>query len=101
MSVLSIIIIHWIEEPTSPDDIPGHATIARAVAPIRVATGEHVHTTDAMQEPLPDREPGTWWKERRDLSRRLTRPDAGHGLRPAASMAAGRVRAPQARGYVW
>ena len=31
----------WIEEPTSPDDILGHATIARAVAPIKVATGEH------------------------------------------------------------
>jgi L-fuconate dehydratase len=34
---------YWIEEPTSPDDILGHARIARAVAPIRVATGEHVH----------------------------------------------------------
>ena len=34
---------YWIEEPTSPDDILAHATIARAVAPIRVATGEHVH----------------------------------------------------------
>jgi L-fuconate dehydratase len=32
----------WIEEPTSPDDILGHAAIARAVAPIKVATGEHV-----------------------------------------------------------
>ena len=32
---------YWIEEPTSPDDVLGHATIARAVAPIRVATGEH------------------------------------------------------------
>ncbi|MGN6811548.1 MAG: L-fuconate dehydratase, partial [Thermomicrobiales bacterium] len=31
----------WIEEPTSPDDILGHAAIARAVAPIGVATGEH------------------------------------------------------------
>lgn len=31
----------WIEEPTSPDDILGHAAIARAVAPIKVATGEH------------------------------------------------------------
>ncbi|HEV7666314.1 MAG TPA: L-fuconate dehydratase [Chloroflexota bacterium] len=31
----------WIEEPTSPDDVLGHATIARALAPIRVATGEH------------------------------------------------------------
>ncbi len=32
----------WIEEPTSPDDILGHAAVARAVAPIGVATGEHV-----------------------------------------------------------
>ena len=31
----------WIEEPTSPDDVLGHATIARAVAPIGIATGEH------------------------------------------------------------
>jgi len=31
----------WIEEPTSPDDILGHATIRRAIAPIGVATGEH------------------------------------------------------------
>jgi L-fuconate dehydratase len=31
----------WIEEPTSPDDVLGHAQIARAVAPIGVATGEH------------------------------------------------------------
>jgi L-fuconate dehydratase len=33
----------WMEEPTSPDDVLGHARIARAVAPIRVATGEHAH----------------------------------------------------------
>lgn len=33
---------YWIEEPTSPDDVLGHAAIARTVAPIRVATGEHV-----------------------------------------------------------
>jgi L-fuconate dehydratase len=31
----------WVEEPTFPDDVLGHATIARGVAPIRVATGEH------------------------------------------------------------
>jgi len=31
----------WIEEPTSPDDVLGHAAIARAIAPIGVATGEH------------------------------------------------------------
>ena len=30
----------WIEEPTSPDDVLGHAAIAKAIAPIRVATGE-------------------------------------------------------------
>jgi len=34
---------YWIEEPTSPDDILGHARIAKAVRPIRVATGEHCH----------------------------------------------------------
>jgi L-fuconate dehydratase len=32
----------WIEEPTSPDDVLGHATIRRAVAPIGVASGEHI-----------------------------------------------------------
>jgi L-fuconate dehydratase len=31
----------WIEEPTSPDDVLGHAAIARGVDPIGVATGEH------------------------------------------------------------
>ncbi|MBV9081066.1 MAG: L-fuconate dehydratase [Acidobacteriaceae bacterium] len=31
----------WIEEPTSPDDVLGHAEIRKAVAPIGVATGEH------------------------------------------------------------
>lgn len=31
----------WIEEPTSPDDILGHAKIAKAIHPIKVATGEH------------------------------------------------------------
>ncbi|MGE7433916.1 L-fuconate dehydratase [Kitasatospora sp. NPDC001175] len=33
---------YWIEEPTSPDDVLGHATVRERVAPIRVATGEHV-----------------------------------------------------------
>ncbi len=31
----------WIEEPTNPDDVLGHAVIRKAVAPIKVATGEH------------------------------------------------------------
>jgi L-fuconate dehydratase len=33
---------YWIEEPTHPDDVLGHATLARAIAPIRLALGEHV-----------------------------------------------------------
>lgn len=48
----------FVEEPTSPDDILGHAAIARAINPIRVATGEMCHNrvmfkqflqADAMQ----------------------------------------------------
>lgn len=31
----------WIEEPTNPDDVLGHAAIRAAVAPVGVATGEH------------------------------------------------------------
>lgn len=31
----------WVEEPTSPDDVLAHAAIARAVAPVPIATGEH------------------------------------------------------------
>ncbi|HEX8104873.1 MAG TPA: enolase C-terminal domain-like protein [Solirubrobacteraceae bacterium] len=33
----------WMEEPTNPDDVLGHARIAQAVAPVRIATGEHCH----------------------------------------------------------
>lgn len=33
----------WIEEPTSPDDVLGHARIRREVRPVGVATGEHCH----------------------------------------------------------
>lgn len=33
----------FVEEPTSPDDILGHAAIAKAISPIRVATGEMCH----------------------------------------------------------
>lgn len=41
MAALAVYKPYWIEEPTSPDDILGHAKIARAIAPIKVATGEH------------------------------------------------------------
>ena len=40
MRVLAQFDPWWIEEPTSPDDVLGHAAIAKAVAPIGVATGE-------------------------------------------------------------
>jgi L-fuconate dehydratase len=33
----------WMEEPTSPDDILGHARIRREASPVRIATGEHCH----------------------------------------------------------
>lgn len=42
MGELAPFDIAWIEEPTSPDDILGHATIARALHPMPVATGEHL-----------------------------------------------------------
>ncbi|HEY1739707.1 MAG TPA: enolase C-terminal domain-like protein [Acidimicrobiia bacterium] len=41
MSALRPFDLRWIEEPTSPDDVVGHAAIRRAVAPVGVATGEH------------------------------------------------------------
>ena len=34
----------WMEEPTSPDDILGHARIRFEVPEVRVATGEHCHS---------------------------------------------------------
>ncbi|MEV0273068.1 MAG: fuconate dehydratase [Hamadaea sp.] len=40
MAVLAEVNPYWIEEPTHADDVLGHARIARAVDPIRVATGE-------------------------------------------------------------
>jgi L-fuconate dehydratase len=33
---------YWIEEPTHPDDVEGHARLARRIAPLRIALGEHV-----------------------------------------------------------
>jgi L-fuconate dehydratase len=42
MHDLAVVDPWWIEEPTSPDDVLGHAAISRAIAPIKVATGEMV-----------------------------------------------------------
>lgn len=43
---------YWIEEPTSPDDILGHAAIRKAVAPVKVATGEHVQNRVVFKQLL-------------------------------------------------
>jgi len=36
--------LEWVEEPTSPDDVLGHARIAQAVHPIPIATGEQMQS---------------------------------------------------------
>ncbi|WCH96997.1 L-fuconate dehydratase [Streptomyces moderatus] len=43
---------YWIEEPTSPDDVLGHAVIREAVAPVKVATGEHVQNRVVFKQLL-------------------------------------------------
>ncbi|UXY31321.1 L-fuconate dehydratase [Streptomyces sp. HUAS TT20] len=43
---------YWIEEPTSPDDVLGHAAIRGAVTPIKVATGEHVQNRIVFKQML-------------------------------------------------
>jgi L-fuconate dehydratase len=43
---------YWIEEPTSPDDVLGHAAIRRAISPIKVATGEHVQNAVVFKQLL-------------------------------------------------
>jgi L-fuconate dehydratase len=43
---------YWIEEPTSPDDVLGHAAIRRAVAPVKVATGEHAQNRIVFKQLL-------------------------------------------------
>ena len=43
---------YWIEEPTSPDDVLGHAAVRRAVRPVRVATGEHVQNRVVFKQLL-------------------------------------------------
>ena len=42
----------WMEEPTSPDDILGHARIRRESAPVRIATGEHVQNRIVFKQLL-------------------------------------------------
>lgn len=39
---LCVINPYWIEEPTHPDDVLGHKTLADAIVPIKLAFGEHI-----------------------------------------------------------
>ncbi|MFG2802341.1 L-fuconate dehydratase [Streptomyces pseudovenezuelae] len=43
---------YWIEEPTSPDDVLGHAAVRQAVGPVKVATGEHVQNRIVFKQLL-------------------------------------------------
>jgi L-fuconate dehydratase len=52
MEQLAEFDLAWIEEPTSPDDILGHAEIARRLAPMPVATGEHVQNRVVFKQML-------------------------------------------------
>ena len=52
MAQLAAFAPYWIEEPTSPDDIIGHATIRAAVQPTLVATGEHVQNRVIFKQML-------------------------------------------------
>ncbi|MET1005798.1 MAG: enolase C-terminal domain-like protein [Propionibacteriaceae bacterium] len=44
--------VHWVEEPTSMDDVLGHARIRREIAPIKVATGEAVQNRIIVKQLL-------------------------------------------------
>lgn len=52
MGQLAEFDLAWIEEPTSPDDVLGHAEIARRLAPMPVATGEHVQNRVIFKQML-------------------------------------------------
>jgi L-fuconate dehydratase len=52
IGVLSEVDPWWIEEPTSPDDVLGHRRIREAIAPMRVATGEHVQNRVVFKQLL-------------------------------------------------
>jgi L-fuconate dehydratase len=52
MQQLAEFDLAWIEEPTSPDDILGHAEIARRLSPMPVATGEHVQNRVIFKQML-------------------------------------------------
>src|SRR5690348_3436556 len=52
IAALSEVDPWWIEEPTSPDDVLGHKRIRDSVAPVRIATGEHVQNRVVFKQLL-------------------------------------------------
>jgi L-fuconate dehydratase len=54
MESLAEQLIRFIEEPTAPDDILGHAAIRKGLKPygIGVATGEHAHNRMVFKQLL-------------------------------------------------
>lgn len=52
MKQLAPFDIAWIEEPTSPDDVLGHAAIRRGIAPVPVSTGEHTQNRVVFKQLL-------------------------------------------------
>ncbi|WP_030664202.1 enolase C-terminal domain-like protein [Streptomyces rimosus] len=52
MEILAAYDPYWIEEPTSPDDILGHAQIRKALRTMKVATGEHVQNRIVFKQLL-------------------------------------------------
>jgi len=42
-AALCALDVHWIEEPTQPDDVMAHKILAEAIAPTPVAVGESIH----------------------------------------------------------
>ena len=52
MKQLAPFDIAWIEEPTSPDDVLGHAAIRRGIAPVPVSTGEHTQNRIVFKQLL-------------------------------------------------
>jgi hypothetical protein len=49
---LAALKLCWMEEPTNPDDSQGHARIRRALASVRIATGEHCHNSVMLKQLL-------------------------------------------------
>ena len=50
----------WVEEPTHPDDVVGHAKIAKSIAPTLPGAGAEMYQKSIDTCSYPE---GTYWKE--------------------------------------